>query len=82
MRVWLSIVAATVTLVTLAACGPEIDRGRCFKSRTEHRAEPAHYDLLLIPDGNGGLTQFWIPQPERNWTETVCELWEFPDGRK
>ena len=59
--------------VLVAGCGP--DRGACLQSHTVKRTVPAH--TRLMPAGKVLIP---IYEPERTYTETVCDQWQCPTG--
>lgn len=69
-----------VSLLSVALCACEPDRGKCLRSRIEHKHEDEWTELLLLPDGNGGLYTMPMPHPAEDRDVTVCERWQYPNG--
>lgn len=60
---------AVALLVALSSC---VDRGDCLAS---HDVDSSYMQYIYNP--NGTIASFyWVPS-----TTTVCDRWEFPDGR-
>ncbi|QXV74641.1 hypothetical protein [Rhizobium phage RHEph21] len=60
---------AIALAVMLASC---TDRGDCLSSHTEDSGY-----MQYIYNGDGTVLSFyWVPT-----TNTVCDVWEFPEGR-
>lgn len=73
MRVLLLLLVLLVT-----GCGP--DRGRCLASHNEVIHVPEH--CYMTPLTFGEITIYtWTCDPAYNYTKTVCDRWEFPNGR-
>ncbi len=71
-----AVVAAVV--IAVAIWGPRpIDYGACLASHGVARHEDARLDPVFDFDGN--ITLAFVAA--RDWTEVVCDRWEFPNGR-
>ncbi|WP_037500534.1 hypothetical protein [Sphingomonas jaspsi] len=66
--------AAAAAGLTLAGC---VDKGRCLQSHVEHSDE--FVMLQPIIDGSGGTIFIPVTYPASD--TTVCDRWEFPEGR-
>ncbi len=64
---------------------PEIDRGRCLRPRVERHHTDARWEYTCEPtlDFEMNLSldcgEHWVPA--RDWVETFCDEWEFPNGK-
>lgn len=65
-----------LSCVALAACA--VDRGACQASHMEHQDGYMTSDAMSF---DGGKTTTFMPRwvPDSDWT--VCDKWEFPNGR-
>lgn len=66
------LLAAALVLLAILALSGCVDRGECLSS---------HSETVLIPQyiygSNGEIQVMWYAPSE----QTVCDRWEFPDGR-
>jgi hypothetical protein len=81
----LACLALCVTLLICGACEPPLDHGRCLRPRIERYHTDARYEyacpLVLGFDGELHLDCGMHWQCARDWTETFCDAWEFPNGK-
>ena len=61
------ILAGLAAAVAIPILASCVDRGKCLRSHTETRITFVHAGAVLIPI---------------NTVDTVCDEWEFPDGKK
>lgn len=62
---------AGILIGALAMSGPGVDRGQCLESHIE--------DHMVMTPVMAGKTMTMIPTFQ---ARSVCDRWEFPDGRK
>lgn len=67
----------TPVVLAVIAIGCEPDRGRCLAPRVVPHHTDGYFGLAL--DGDGDLTVTWVDAED--WNVTVCDRWEFPNGR-
>lgn len=74
-----------MSVMWFGACGPDIDRGQCLQPRTVQHHTDAMTTVQCLPtlgfDGEIGIDCSPSYEPARDWTVTVCDLWEFPNGK-
>jgi hypothetical protein len=80
-------VASVIGLVVLVIAAISLldfhtlDYGRCLVSHREHHHTDASWGCLPVMDWDGDLTLSCQDTPAKDWDTTVCDQWEFPNGR-
>lgn len=73
------VAVGAATLMSLLP--PPLDRGPCLAShRVVHHVD-ASFQCLPTMDFDGNLALSCDTEPARDWNETVCDQWTYPDGK-
>lgn len=71
---------AVVTLV-MVACEPPLDRGQCLQPRVVAHHTDEEFSCVPTIGFDGDIGISCNTEPAHDWTETVCDRWEFPNGK-
>lgn len=85
---WGVIIIAILVLIVIGLGGWGIhyawiwrsDMGACLKSHQEPRHTNAWLEMRTIHCGKDCTTTTPIYHPAEDWIETVCDLYQYPDG--
>lgn len=69
----MKIAVLLLSCISLAACA---DKGKCLQSHTE-RVDGYYYTTFIM----SGQTMIPITHYSPPYDKTVCDRWEFPDGK-
>jgi hypothetical protein len=72
--------AALVLALMASACG-DLDRGRCLRSHVVAHHTDEAFECLPTVGFDGMVTLACATTPARDWTVTICDEWEFPQGK-
>lgn len=73
------VLSCVLGLAAVVGWGCKPDRGRCLRSHDEKRHRAGW--VQMVPIGVKPIHMIPVRHPPREWTETVCDQWEFPNGK-
>jgi hypothetical protein len=77
----LALLAAVIGLVVILVSRLAIDRGRCLASHPVAHHVEGYLSCPPTVDYSGAVSLSCHWEDAVDWTETVCDQWEFPHGR-
>ena len=75
-----AVVVVALIVALVSQCGG-IDRGRCLVGHDVAYHRDAEFQCLPALGFDGQIALSCHDEPARDWTERVCDEWEFPHGR-
>jgi hypothetical protein len=70
---------AAVSLISLIP--PPLDRGPCLRPRVVAYHRDAQFTCTPTIGFDGDIGIDCDTEPARDWTETVCDEWTYPNGK-